>query len=134
MKILKRVLIGTVIVYVLIVIAFESTLGYSQPQFDQTIVLNTVDGEGDTIDRVVTRIVSDDKLYVRVNHWPRAWFWRVQEQPDIKATVDGEISDYQVVVVEGPEFDTVNAAQPRGIVFRALTGFPPTSIIRLDPR
>jgi hypothetical protein len=132
MKILKRIAIGVVVVYVLIVVVFESTLGYSQPQFDETIVLTTIDGDEET-DRVVTRIVADDKLYVRVNHWPRAWFWRVQDSPDIKVTIDGETGPYRVVEVSGEEFDRVNAAQPRGIGFRILTGFPPTSIIRLDP-
>lgn len=134
MKILKRIAIGIVVVYVLIVVVFESTLGYSQPEFvDQTIVLTTYNGDGEATDRVVTRIVTDDQLYVRVNHWPRAWFWRVQNSPDIKVTIDGETGPYRVVEVTGDEFDRVNAAQPRGIVFRMLTGFPPTSIIRLDP-
>jgi len=134
MKILKRIVIGIVIVYVLIVVVFESTLGYSQPEFDQTIVLTTYSDDGDATDRVGSRIVTDDKLYVRVNHWPRAWFWRVQDSPDIKVTIDGETLDYRVVEVTGEEFDRVNASQPRGIVFRMLTGFPPTSIIRLDLR
>lgn len=134
MKILKRIGIGIVVVYILIVVAFESFLGYSQPEFDQTIVLTTYNDDGEPFDRVITRIVSEDKLYVRVNHWPRAWLWRLQDNPDIKVNIDGETGDYLAIEVEGAEYDAVNATQPRPFVFRLLTGFPPTSIIRLDPK
>lgn len=62
-----------VLVYVGIVVAFESVTGYVQPTDGSTFVITTFDGDGTTHDRVVNRLESDGKLYVAANHWPRAW-------------------------------------------------------------
>jgi hypothetical protein len=131
-KILKRIAIGIVIVYVLIVVAFETLLGYNQPEFDGTLTLTTYNEEGESFDRVVTRLKSNDNLYVRVNHWPRAWYYRLLDNPDIKVTMDGETKDYLAVDIEGEEYDLVQNEHPAGVMFRILTGFPPRHIVRLD--
>jgi len=61
-----------VLVYVGIVVAFESLIGYFQPTAGSTLVITTFDGDGTPHDRVVSRLESDGQLYVAANHWPRA--------------------------------------------------------------
>ena len=69
----KKVLIIIAMVYVGIVAAFESLLGYFQPADDQTMVITPFVSEGRGADRVVARLESDGNLYVAANHCPRAW-------------------------------------------------------------
>ena len=69
----KKILIIIALVYVGIVAAFESLLGYFQPADDQTMVITTVDNDGERADRVVARLEIGEELYVAANHWPRAW-------------------------------------------------------------
>ena len=49
--------------YILIVVAFESLLGYYQPQSGNTIVITTYDGE-EGADRVVTELASYGQRYI----------------------------------------------------------------------
>lgn len=121
-------------VYVAIVVVFESLLGYYQPSNEGTLVITTMEDDGTPHDRVLSRIESDDQLYVAVNHWPRAWYWRLLDNPGVKITMGDNTADYTAVeVMPGAEYDRVNGARPLGPVFRILTGFPPRRIIRLDP-
>ena len=132
-KALKIVAI-LILIYVSIVILFESLLGYFQPQNQQTMVLITRNQEGETFNRVVTRIESNGRLYAAVNHWPRAWYYRVLDNPEMQVTLDGETGNYVAVAVENPlEYEQVNQARPLGIGFRILTGFPPRYFVRFDP-
>jgi len=64
---IKKLLIGLVTLYVLIVAGFETLLGYNQPENQGTLVITTFD-EGEPHDRVVARIHIEDELYVAVNH------------------------------------------------------------------
>jgi uncharacterized pyridoxamine 5'-phosphate oxidase family protein len=121
-------------IYVAIVVAFESSIGFFQPTPGATLVITTFDGDGTTHDRVVSRLESDGKLYVAANHWPRAWYRRALANPEVRITVDGEKADYRAVPVTGIEHDRVEAENRLGVVFRILTGFPPRYFIRLDPR
>ena len=123
-----------VLVYVGIVVAFESLIGYFQPAGGSTLVITTFDGSGTPHDRVVSRLQSDDQLYVAANHWPRAWYERALENPDVQVTLDGEKGDYRAVSVTGLEHDRVDGENSLGPVFRVLTGFPPRYFVRLDPR
>ena len=59
------------ITYVLIVTIFETTLEYSQPQFSGTLVLTTTSEHDESFDRVLSLLSANDRLYVRVTHWPR---------------------------------------------------------------
>lgn len=118
-------------IYILIVIAFESLLGYYQPQGGNTIVITTYDGDVGT-DRVVTEIASNGQRYIAVNHWPRAWYYRLLDNPRISVTKDDQVTEHVAVSVEGDEHDRVQADNPTGIVFRLLTGFPPRYFVRLD--
>ena len=131
MKAVKWIVI-VLAVYVGIVVAFESLIGVLQPAGDGTIVITTADEDG-THDRVVSGLEVDDKLYVAANHWPRAWYTRVLENPEMQATVDGETGDYVAVAVTGAEHERVDSEHRLPFVFRVLTGFPPRYFVRLDP-
>jgi hypothetical protein len=133
MKTLKIIAI-VVAVYVGIVGAFESLIGYFQPTPGSTVVITTFAEDGSAHDRVVARLESDGQLYVATNHWPRAWYKRALANPEVQVTLDGERRAYRAVPVTGVEHDRVEAANGLGVAFRTLTGFPPRYFLRLDPR
>jgi len=133
MKTLKIIAI-VILVYVGIVVAFESLIGYFQPSPASTVVITTFAADGTSHDRVVSRLESDGQLYVAANHWPRAWFNRTLENPEVQITLNGEKRDYRAVPVTGVEHDRVEAENSLGVAFRILTGFPPRYFVRLDPR
>ncbi len=132
MKALKIVAI-VVLGYVGIVVAFESLLGYFQPTAGSTLVITTLEGDGTPHDRVVSRLESDGQLYVAANHWPRAWYNRALENPEVQVTLGGEKGEYRAVPITGVEHDRVDGENSLGVVFRILTGFPPRYFVRLDP-
>ena len=82
---------------------------------------------------MVTLLTSDGKEYVGVNHWPRAWWYRTKENPNVKVTKDGETKDYTATTVSGDEHDRVESDNPASLTFKFLTGFPPRYFVRLDP-
>ena len=133
MKVLKIGAI-TLLVYVGIVVAFESLIGFFQPTAGSTLVITTFDEDGTPHDRVVSRLESDGHLYVAANHWPRAWYDRALENPELNVTQDGEKRDYRAVAVTGAEHDRVDGDNGLGVGFRILTGFPPRYFVRLEPR
>ncbi|MBW2244688.1 MAG: nitroreductase family deazaflavin-dependent oxidoreductase [Deltaproteobacteria bacterium] len=133
MKVMKIASI-VVVVYLGIVVAFESLIGFFQPTAGSTLVITTFEGNGTPHDRVVSRLQSNDQLYVAANHWPRAWYERALENPDVQVTLDGNKGDYRAVPITGAEHDRVDADNSLGPVFRLLTGFPPRYFVRLDPR
>ncbi len=126
--------VGIVLAYVLLVVGFEAMLGYVQPGGDTALVITTFDADGTGHDRVVSPYRTDGQLYVSANHWPRAWYRRVLENPDIRVRADGETGDYRAVPVSGAEHDRVDAEHPHPLMFRVMTGFPPRRVVRLDPR
>ncbi len=133
MKAVKILLIAA-IAYVGIVVAFESMIGYFQPTAGETLVITTFEPDGSSRDRVVSRLESGGMLYVAANHWPRAWYRRALDNPDVRATIDGATADYRAVRVTGAERDRVDAEHGLPFLFRVVTGFPPRHIVRLDPR
>jgi hypothetical protein len=133
MKIAK-VLGILLLIYVGIVVIFESLLGYFQPSGAGTLVITTTDGGGSKSDRVLAQLDSGGNLYVGVNHWPRDWYRDALENPAVEATVNGEKGDFVAVEINGAEYDRVNQEHALPFVFRVLTGFPPRYIMRLDPR
>ena len=133
MKALKIVVI-VALVYLGIVVAFESLIGFLQPQAGSTLVITTFDANGASHERVVSRLENDGHLYVAANHWPRAWYKRALANPDVRATIDGKTSDYRAVPVTGEEHERVESANRHGVLFRIVTGFPPRYFLRLDPR
>ena len=133
MKALK-ILVIAVLVYVGIVAAFESLIGFLQPSAGATLVITTFDEAGAPHDRVVSRLETDGRLYVAANHWPRAWYRRALANPEVQAAIDGKKGDYRAVPVTGAEHARVEGENRHGVVFRILTGFPPRYFVRLDPR
>jgi hypothetical protein len=133
MKALKIAAI-VVLVYVAIVAAFESLLGTLQPSSGSTLVITTFDADGTPHDRVVSRLESEGRLYVAANHWPRAWYHRALQNPEVRVTVDGGTRDHRAVPVTAAEHARVDAENRLPVAFRILTGFPPRYFVRLDPR
>jgi hypothetical protein len=129
-----KILAIVVLIYVAIVVAFESLIGFAQPANPSTLSLTTYDPDGTAHDRVLSRLDTDGKVYVSANHWPRAWYRRVLAKPEVQATIDGKKGDYRAVPVEGAEHDRVEREHPHGFLFRFVTGFPPRYFVRLDPR
>lgn len=119
-------------VYVGIVVLFESLLGYFQPEGGNTVMITTR-ADGSSHDRVLSLLESGDQLYVAANHWPRAWYKRVLEHPDVQLTLNGDRADYHAVPVTGSEHDRLSDEFATGLFFRFLTGFPPRYFVRLDP-
>jgi hypothetical protein len=103
------------LVYVAIVVAFESSLGVLQPTAGSTLVITTFDKDGTPHERVVSRLESDGHLYVAANHWPRAWYHRALQNPEVQATVDGEKHAYRAVAVTGAEHDRVESEHKHGL-------------------
>jgi hypothetical protein len=132
MKALKIIAI-VVLVYVGIVVAFESLIGYFQPADESTLVITTFEGDGTSHERVVSRLASNSRLYVAANHWPREWYKRALENPEVKVSLDGEKGEYRAVPVTGVEHDRVDDENSLPVFFRILTGFPPRYFVRLDP-
>jgi hypothetical protein len=133
MKGIKIVAI-VLVVYVGIVAAFESFLGYFQPSNQSTIVITTIGADGVAQERVVSPVEDGGQLYVSANHWPRSWYNRALAHPEVQVTANGQKKDYQAVPVSGAEHDRLASDHAHPIVFRILTGFPPRYFLRLDPR
>ncbi len=132
MKIAKTIAI-VVLVYIGIVVAFESLIGVFQPAGEATLVITTTDAEGVSNDRVLQRLESEGRLYVAANHWPRAWYNQALANPNVQVVLGGEKSAYLAVPIEGDEHDRVNRDNGVGVMFRILTGFPTRLFVRLDP-
>lgn len=133
MKYGKRIAIA-LCVYIGIVVVFESLIGFFQPAGGDTLVITTVDSDGTSHDRVLSRLQSGDQIYVAANHWPRAWYKQALENPMVEATIDGKKRAYLAVPITGAEHDRIGAEHDTGVFFRVLTGFPPRYFLRLDPR
>jgi hypothetical protein len=133
MKLIK--IIGIVIlVYVVIVAAFESLIGILQPETGDTLVITTMDPSGSTSDRVLARLESEGQIFVAANHWPRAWYRQALANPKVEVTIEGERGAYLAVPASEEEGERVHRENAPGLVFRVLTGFPPRLFLRLEPR
>ncbi len=130
---LKRIAMG-LCVYVGIVVAFESLIGFFQPANEKTLVISTVDGDGNANERALARLENGGQLYVAANHWPRNWYLQALDRPDVHVTLDGPKQAYRAVSVSKEEHDRLGREHDNGFMFRLLTGFPPRKFIRLDPQ
>ena len=65
MKVVKIIAI-VALVYVGIVVLFESLLGYYQPAGATTLTITTTDDEGNANDRVLAALESNGQLYVGI--------------------------------------------------------------------
>ena len=117
--------------YVLVVVGFESMLGYTQPENQGTLVITTFD-DGEPHDRVVSRIHIDDELYVAVNHWPRLWYWQLLDEPVVRIRYGDTDDLFRAIPVEEDQaIQRVDDARPLSLQFRILTGFPPRHFVQL---
>jgi hypothetical protein len=123
-----------VLVYAGIVVAFESLIGFFQPTAGSTLVLTTFEEDGTAHDRVLSPFESDGRLYVAVNHWPRAWYGRTLQNPEVRVTREGDPADHRAVPVSGAEHERIAAEYALPLAIRIVTGFPPRHFVRLDPR
>jgi hypothetical protein len=98
------------------------------------VVISTFDSDGTEHQRVVSLLQSDGMLYVAVNHWPRAWYRRILDNPRMRMRREGVSNDYRGSVVVDPEYLRVQRDNPVPLAFRFLTGFPPRYFVRLDPQ
>ncbi len=138
MKVLRWV--GVVVaVYAGFVVAFETLyLGWYQPKLQSTgipmLVITTTDDSGVSRERRLARLETAGKVYVSAHHWPRGWYSRAIENPNVRVEIDGAVADYVAVPVKGEEFERVAAEHPLPLRILFLMGFPPPrDILRLDP-
>lgn len=120
--------------YVGWVTAFELRMGLGQPQFgNATLVIHTTRSDGSTHERVLARLQDGERLYVAVNHWPRAWYRQALANPNVQVTLAGETNDYFAVPVSDEEHERLEERFPIGFGGRLQMGFPPRHFLRLDP-
>ena len=137
-----KVLLIVLGVYIGIVVAFEilvTTMGKRQADQgvspdEHWLVISTTGADGRNIDTVIAGVEVAGALYVSANHWPRGWYHRALERPDVEITRAGTKTAYRAVPVDGDERARANAGYHLPWVVRLLTGFPPRSFLRLDPR
>lgn len=100
----------------------------------ETIVITTTDAEGEPHERVVSPIDVDGQLFVAANHWPRAWYRRALENPEVSVTRGGETIDYRAVPVSEEERERLLDAPGFPWLAYVFTGFAPREFLRLEPR
>jgi hypothetical protein len=99
-----------------------------------TIVITTTGADGESYDRVLSPIDDDGQLVVAANHWPRAWYHRALENPDVRVTREGEITDYRAVPVSEEERERLLEESGFPLIAYVFTGFAPRQFLRLEPR
>ena len=105
-----------------------------QPEMGDVVVLTTTDAHGVSVERVLTPIDDDGKIYLSANHWPRAWFRRAVANPDVQVRRGEETRDYRVVGISGDELAGIVERHAHPFLVSVGMGFAPREFIRLDPR
>jgi len=100
----------------------------------ETIVFITTDADGKSHERVLLPIDDDGRLFVAANHWPRAWYHRALENPEVSVTRNGETTDYRAVPVSREERERLLDESGFPLAAYVFTGFAPRQFLRLDPR
>jgi len=129
----RRIGVSAFIFYIFLVFLFETLLGLGQPEYGSTMTLTSFDENGEAINRVVARLERDGEIYVAVNHWPRAWARRIEDNPNVQLSYLGETEDYSAVLLDGSQHDRANIDFSVPFSFKVLTGFPPRYFFRFDP-
>ena len=126
--------------YLGIVVAVESLVGYMGRrharrgvQAGETWLQITATVEGEDRSVVVAGVESAGRTYVAANHWPRAWYRLVVENPDVRVIVQGRQAAFRAVPVGGDERSRIEREYRLPLIVRILTGFPPRAFLRLDP-
>ena len=97
-----------------------------------TIVITTLDAEGNSHERVLSPIDHDGTLFVAANHWPRAWYRRALANPDVSVTRDGEARKYLAVPVSEQERERLLDESGFPKIAYVFTGFAPRQFLRLE--
>jgi deazaflavin-dependent oxidoreductase (nitroreductase family) len=100
----------------------------------ETIVLSTTGSDGKSYERVLSPIDDDGQLFVAANHWPRAWYHRARENPEVRVTRGGKTTDYRALPVSEQERERLLDESGFPLVLYVFTGFAPRQFLRLDPR
>ena len=79
-----KIVIILLVSYALLVVLFESSLGYFQPESASTLQIATAGADGAVNQRIVARLESTGQLYVAANHWPRAWYREALANPAVQ--------------------------------------------------
>ena len=126
--------------YLGLVVALESLVGYMGRRHARrgvqageawVLITATVNGEDRSV--VVAGVESGGRTYVAANHWPRTWYRRIVENPDVRVTVRGRQAAHRAVPVGGDERARIAREYGLPLIVRILTGFPPRAFLRLDP-
>jgi len=100
----------------------------------ETIVLSTTGPDGKSYERVLSPIDDDGQLFVAANHWPRAWYHRALENPEVRVARGDETAAYRAVPVSEQERERLLDESRFPLVLYVFTGFAPRQFLRLDPR
>ena len=132
---LAKILIGVLVGYVGLIVAFESLMGILQPKQGDVLTITTTGSDGVAHDRVLARLDDNGRLFVSANHWPRAWYREARANPDVQVKIDGVRGEYRAVSIEeASENERLDTAFAHPLAFRIITGFPPRYFLRLDPK
>ncbi len=136
MKLALKIVVGLVVVYALLVTAFETWLGYSQPRGEDNLLITYTGNDGAEQQRVLSLFQSQGELYLAANHWPRGWFTTVKQNPDVHIEFSGDraglTGDYLAVTIGDDDHDRVLQDNPLPLFARVLMGFPPREFVRLE--
>ena len=130
-----KIVIGVLIGYLGLIVAFESMIGILQPQQGQVLTITTTGDDGAENDRVLAWLDDDGTVFVSANHWPRAWYEEAIANPRVKVAIDGERGEYLAVPIEDDaEWERLDTKFAHPFLFKFITGFPPRLFLRLDPQ
>ena len=130
-----KIVIGVLIGYLGLIVAFESMIGILQPEGGTVLTITTTGDDGVPNDRVLAYLDDDGTAYVSANHWPRAWYNEALANPDVQVEIEGQRGDYTAVsVTDTAEHERLDTKFAHPFLFKFITGFPPRYFIRLDPK
>ncbi len=130
-----KILIGVLIGYAGLVVAFESMIGILQPNAGTVLTITTTGDDGVANPRVLAWLDDDGQVFVSANHWPRAWYNEALANPDVQVEIEGVRGDYKAVsITDEAEHERLDTKFAHPFLFKFITGFPPRYFIRLDPK
>ncbi len=129
-----KIILGLLVGYVGLVVAFELMIGILQPEQGQVLTITTTGDDGVVNDRVLSWLDDDGTVFVSANHWPRAWYNEALENPQVQVAINGQRGDYVAVPIDNDtEWERLDTQFAHPFLFRFITGFPPRLFLRLDP-
>lgn len=138
MRMLK-ILAVSLVSYIAIGLTIDGLIGYFQPQSEDTIVLHSVDADGESIATVLSLRDDDGQWWVESGHWFRGWYHRVLANPNVRVVHDDVSYEFVATPVQTDEAvenmtRLMGKGQGGGYWFgRAMLMFAPIKPVRLDP-